>query len=847
MTGVAQSDGQRLAVDQLRTVAAFATGAIELVQISVLPDSALIVATVSLDCRGVAHAPGGITLRHRERLRILISPGFPFDVPYVWTPHYRWAGTPHVQWGCQLCLYAAPSQEWNPADGMNGLIDRLLIWLERASLGQLDPDDAPLHPPVAYFDRTNGVVVVRADLGDRSPEVPSNRRQTGPTATRAPSKEAAAAYQFMVGVADRRRADRWDVEEWTSLSEFIDRFADGRLQAQHRFGMLGILLDQEIGFEYPARVAELVGRLERLGVPRAELFSAVGIVAAINNMVAGANAEPLAVDILVGTPSRREAGGRLRQHLVCWRFDDLGRLIAENLIFKDIDDETVAKLAAAANQLLPSWVDSAKTSWVQVMEARSEVTIRRDRGSPANWVQGKRILVLGCGALGAPIAEFCVRAGARALQIVDNDLVTPGILVRQPYLYDDIGRPKAEVLAEHLNRIRADQPVTPVVGQAQDALPGSRDTPDFDLVIDATADAAVASLLEGRRATKRECWPPVISVVVGHTARRGIAAIANVGATGTGRDILRRIALLARQRHVDDLRDIAHDLFPTEQRAEIFQPEPGCSSPTFVGSAAELAALAGTLVDGAFGALHDDAGPMVAVIARLDNDAVGLRPTQRFAWPNDLIAVDPDTGYEMRFAQQALTTIRSESRRGARLRGPKVETGGLLLGQIDDACRCVWVDHASGPPPDSLLSEVYFEHGTEGVAELISHHRQRSGRLTGYVGMWHIHPYGRAAPSPTDQSAMGRIVSPLPDGPRRALIAIIGGPQWEQWLDNGDAPDVYARLATRDAASLAPATPPTPHLRSLERWPGGWSNRRTAPPRRRRRRRRLLPRRQPHE
>ena len=54
---------------------------------------------------------------------------------------------------------------------------------------------------------------------------------------------------------------------------------------------------------------------------------------------------------------------------------------------------------------------------MRVLENRPEITRRRDEGSPPAWLAGKRVLVLGCGALGAPAAEACVRAGAAALHL----------------------------------------------------------------------------------------------------------------------------------------------------------------------------------------------------------------------------------------------------------------------------------------------------------------------------------------------------------------------------------------------------------------------------------------------
>lgn len=175
MTTEDMSEGQRLALNQLHELVAVSRGAIAMLTESVSADSdGWLRVWISLDCAEASRALGGLRLRNRERFIVLIPAGFPFDVPVVLVPHRRWAGTPHVQWGTQLCLYAAPSVEWIPADGMFGLIDRLTIWLEHAALGELDPDDQPLHPPVAYFSAENGVMVVRANLGDlvRLPAAP---------------------------------------------------------------------------------------------------------------------------------------------------------------------------------------------------------------------------------------------------------------------------------------------------------------------------------------------------------------------------------------------------------------------------------------------------------------------------------------------------------------------------------------------------------------------------------------------------------------------------------------------------------------------------------------------------
>jgi hypothetical protein len=219
---------------------------------------------------------------------------------------------------------------------MFGLIERLTVWLERAALGELDPDDLPLHPPFAYTSGDTGVVIVRADLGELAPAASSgSRRQLGIARAAGTQPPHPAAYRFVVGITEAHSDDRFDLVEWVSRHEWLRRFAAGELPAVRQgrpvAGTLAVLIDRELSFEYPKQAAALVAALEQLGVTREDLFTAVGEVGAVNYELARAGngpASPAELQVLVGTPSRRLRADALRQHLVCWRIDEVGRLLA---------------------------------------------------------------------------------------------------------------------------------------------------------------------------------------------------------------------------------------------------------------------------------------------------------------------------------------------------------------------------------------------------------------------------------------------------------------------------------------------------------------------------------------
>lgn len=802
-----------LAHRQLSDLADVSGGAIQLLGVE-QDDKGQTTFTVSLDTSGIITSGPGIRVRARERFEILVGPSFPLAHPDVYVMHRRWAGTPHVQWGRLLCLYAAPSVEWNPADGMRGLIGRLNLWLQRAAVGELHPAGQPLHPPVAYSSYKNGWVVVRPDVGELAPW-----RDTEPD-----SAPVRLLYAWCA-----QRGKRIDVLEWLTGQQVYQRLVADQLPARDEAGTALfaaplILISDTLDMEYPSTADALAGSLETYGYSRDELLRAFVNARTINKAVGVALEGDGAVPamMLLGTPARRLDPGQALAHITAWHLDDLGAQITD--LLQDVSAEHV-ELTKRVRDLAESWLGFAKIQWMVIHEARSEVTRRRDSGSPAQWLTGRKVLILGCGALGAPIAEHCVRAGVAQLHVVDKGVVTPGILVRQPYEDADIGYNKAERLAQRLSRIRGDLTVT---SARSDIVTGTLADPapllEYDLLIDATADIGVRVGIERVRAAARENWPPIISALFGHTAQRGIATVSMTGATGSGHDILRRLAIDTVTNPPPGWRTITEDLFPNPPRTDRFFPEPGCSAPTFTGAAAEVTALASTLFSNALTTLADaEAAPMSAIGCDLAPTASAARPVP-LTWTNDHTLIDHTGEYEVRISGRALAEMRTETRRGQRVRGARVETGGMLLGSLDEATQTVYIDGASGPSPDSHLSAAYFDHGVEGTQEIVTSIRTATVDRVGFVGMWHTHPHGIASPSRTDEAGMADIVAPDGTG-RRAVMLILGGhgTSWQAWLETGTPPDLYVRVVDRTTQSR-PEGHVALHLISASAWfPGGYA------------------------
>lgn len=853
------SSGHQQAVNELQEIAEADPAALEILAVGVPSETGWLPIDISLGSDGihVNLTDGGtgprVRMRAREQFHIVVPHTFPLDYPYVWVTHDRFAHLPHVQWRRFLCLYISPTTEWQPADGMFGLLERLLLWIERAANGTLDPTGEPLHPPAVYTTTTAGSIVIRAD--------------TPTTAGRAWS-----GFAVLRQVSETRV----DLVGWLGASEVLNLLHNAATDVltaytslQHNgaplFLGLATLLPAPTAFEFPTKAHLLVEALATQGVSKVTLIAHLAVLAHLNQRIAAElsteHRTANALYVLVGTPMRGIAGGSRQHHLAAWKFAELGQDIAYYLdnLFSNTPD--LAAIGVQASALLSEWLELADLSWARVYEDRPEVTVRRDAASPMHMLHGQRVLLLGCGAIGGHIAEHLVRAGVAHLTLVDRANVSPGVLVRQPYDDADIDQPKAQALAQHLQRIRPDVQLQVLVADALiTVLQSDAELRDIDMIIDAAANPAVTIALEHRRRRSRDAVPTILTFVLGHTARRGIVTIAPPTFSGAGVDLMRKVKLET----LSDpgLQTFADDFFPDPPRSEYFQPEPGCSEATFVGSDAEVAGLTATMLVRALRACTAARFPSSgsAVLVDLGIDELAPTVNRQLQWSADHVTVDVASGFEVRISEAVLSEIRAECRLMARRRGQTVETGGILLGEIDDACGVVWASMASGPPPDSRASALAFVCGIEGVAEIIAHHDRASRGSLRFLGMWHSHPSGQAMPSTTDDEGMRELVVPMSQSPRRALLLIVGGSLrwWQMWIDAQDEhstihpPQIFARMSRRPRSAdihvgdidqrLYPQSSVDAGTIDNRRWPPHRSNAQM-----RRRWWRLLRRRGPHE
>lgn len=111
----------------------------------------------------------------------------------------------------------------------------------------------------------------------------------------------------------------------------------------------------------------------------------------------------------------------------------------------------------------------------------------------------KRVLLLGCGSLGSPLAKALARSGVGHLDIVDAQLMGAENTSRHALGMRDVGRSKADALAQQL---RQDIPGLIVHGYLADASmwattnckPGM-----YDMVVECTAESSVRTFISHMR------------------------------------------------------------------------------------------------------------------------------------------------------------------------------------------------------------------------------------------------------------------------------------------------------------------------------------------------------------
>ncbi|MEO1727971.1 MAG: ThiF family adenylyltransferase [Bacteroidota bacterium] len=746
------TSGQRDALSDLDLIEAQQQGL--RIESTCLAGSWLVV-RLSLDCRELRaeQTHDGLSLRDREFVSVHVPPHFPIEPPRLSVRHKRFLGYDNAMRGGGLCVFRSPDTEWDPKDGMAVFVnDRVWGWLRKASRGEVEQQGGVFHAPVTTHLPFSGGFI---SYQESEPNV-------------------SGVWQGYV----RMRRDG-DVPHGAPLPRFtLTHWSTEPLVERRRYlSAAAVLLPERLDFYFPETLGDLIRSLERAGVdPR-------DVVAHLARVIRLGSRDTPAL-LVLGVPLRRSdlpssntGDETARKHaLTTVLFSDQASKLLWNAGGTRQREQAISAVLEQA--------DALKAFVLFGRDARPGVVTRRDRRTPMSWFHGRSAAVWGTGALGGPIAMYLARAGVRRLILRDYGRVHTGLLVRQPFAANDAEALKAKALAHRLRQIRPDLDVVVVTDDLRgDQLAVEEWNGGVDVVINATASTPVRVALDhARAATLRENSPtvPILTVGVDGNAERGFARLLPAESDQSIEELDREFQIQAAS--TPELASYAAAFFPRPDVETMpFYPEPGCSDATFAGSAADLAVLAGSMLNWAAKTLQSDSDGHPPLLGRglfcapphvsLDDDGRGahlLTTTQRRSLP------DSRGEYEVRVSPAALTHIEEHIRDAASRLGPDAETGGLLWGGYDDAQKIIWVDGASRAPKDSSETPSRFVCGVEGVCEKADEWEAKSGGVVRFAGTWHTHPQGGVEPSARDRASAADVCTRNEPLPRRFLMLIVG-------------------------------------------------------------------------
>ncbi len=107
-----------------------------------------------------------------------------------------------------------------------------------------------------------------------------------------------------------------------------------------------------------------------------------------------------------------------------------------------------------------------------------------------------RVLLVGMGGLGCPVALYLAAAGVGTLQLVDDDVVSLSNLQRQVlYTENEVGLPKVACAARRLTALNSEVRVLPYPTRITSAAEAEAMIADTDIVVDACDNFATRYLL----------------------------------------------------------------------------------------------------------------------------------------------------------------------------------------------------------------------------------------------------------------------------------------------------------------------------------------------------------------
>ena len=633
-----------------------------------------------------------------------------------------------------LCLYFEPwssvERTWTP----ESFLKRILWWLRETSRGSLHKEEQPLEP--AYFESRFKIIL------------PSNYHEHS-------DKDG-----FILNLTPINKQNKNNYDSLTLLGEFTDAesaHSDLSIPDNISVTVNPILLNTILPLPYS--LGELEEQLNKLGSSVCDKLKEK-ILSNINKE--GINIPAQDKDnyslIFVNIPLLRTAGGSPeRVHSLCYiahiSLASMG--IKLDALYKDPNSNK-----AYENHSLVGSTETLvdETIFDTVLEPLS-VKLRVDSNfsrkvSGITDYQKFRGIIAGVGSLGGSIADIWSKVGWGDWTCIDDDTIEPHNTVRHIARDFHIGKPKAELVSYLMNSNRE-----PHLANSRfindkvnsDNIEINKIIEESDLLIDISTTLDAPRDLSLKHISTR-----LVSVFVTPSGSDSVLLFED-------RDRNIKLYSLEAQYYRAILHNEWGERHLTGHSGDIWVGG-GCRENSVIMSY-EMIQLHASILARQIRSNYQNENACIQIWSSKDDGTIN----------SNIIEVTTSETYECGIWSvvwdQFLTNKISEIRT---MELPN-ETGGILIGYIDQKSKHISIVDVCTAPPDSISTPKSFERGTEGLKELLANCGDRTAGIVQYVGEWHSHAENIVTDkSNTDIKQMEFLSTNMSSDGQPGLMAIAG-------------------------------------------------------------------------
>lgn len=359
-----------------------------------------------------------------------------------------------------------------------------------------------------------------------------------------------------------------------------------------------------------------------------------------------------------------------------------------------------------------------------------------------------RWTLVGAGSLGSKLALHLARAGYAPETVLDNSAMLSHNAARHALIPTTVSRQllgmdaKARRLCDTLSGL--DQKATPIIENVVDLLKSKAQarricSKDSWAIVNATASLAVRqSLASTELLTTR-----VIETSLFAGGIVGIITTEGPDRNPNTADLIAEYYGLVREDPA-----LAHIIFGSDDAMSRQSIGQGCGSLTMTMSDGRLSLFAAGMSEYLLAKQRDGlpSADGEILIGRLSADGLGLEWCVHQVSPVTVVNTINGERWRVHIHPRAVAKIEKE-----KIRHPKIETGGVLMGRISEASQIINVVDVLDAPEDSTRSATEFVLGTKGLNKQMCTYSESVGGALYCLGTWHSH-LSVSGPSSTDRT-----------------------------------------------------------------------------------------------